>query len=249
MYQAVTILVASSFNIPTIWYYYRVKFPLFSGSQLYTRAALISIFASGPLVSLALSFLFLKLFFNRKLRSQNLKLFYLWGFINGANFFFGSYIVGFITRTEFIYSTEWIFLSSMFDVEEIIFTVIAFTILLLIGRLVTPLFLLSSSSEKLISPGFRLFYVLGQVFLPWIIGVIAFQVLTTPEHYLPLTLKTLTPFLILIPSLFTHNSVRNENIQISGVARKNYLRWSLVIIVFAILFFYRIILSFGLRLF
>jgi hypothetical protein len=249
VYQAVTILVAYSFNIPTVWYYYRVKFPLFSGSSLYTRSALISIFASGPLISLGLAFLFLKFFFNRKLHNQNLKLFYLWVFINGANFFFGSYIVGFITRTEFIYTTEWIFMSSMFDVEEIIFTTIAISISLLIGRLATPLFLLTSGSEKIIAPRFRLFYVINQVFLPWMIGVIVFQIITMPEHYLPLTFKTITPIFIILPSLFTYNSMRNENIHISETARRNYFKWSIVIAVIAVLFFYRVLLNFGLRLF
>jgi hypothetical protein len=183
------------------------------------------------------------------MNNQNLKLFCLWGFICGVNFFFGSYIVGFITRTEFIYSSEWIFMSSMFDVEEIFFTILSITMSLLIGRLVTPLFLMSSSSELLIKPKFRLFYIIAQVFIPWVLGVIVFQILTTPEHYLPLTFKTLTPIFILLPSLFTFNSIRNENIYLKGIVRKSYFRWSIVIVVIAILFFYRVLLNFGFRLF
>jgi hypothetical protein len=249
IYQLVTIAVAQSFNIPTIWYYYRVKFPLFSGSQLYTRSALISIFASGPVFSLGLAFVFLKLYFNRRITNQNLKLFYLWGFINGVNMFFGSYIAGFITRTEFIYASEWIFMSSMFDVEEIVFTFIAITILLLIGRLVTPLFLLTSGSATLISPKFRLYYILSRIFIPWAIGVMIFFLMTNPIHYLPLTIKTLTPVFVLITSLFTYNSIRNHNIHTTGVIRKNYFRWSIIIAVIALIFFYRILLNIGLQFF
>jgi hypothetical protein len=249
IYQAITILTAYLFNIPTIWYYYRVTFPLFTGSHLYTRVALISIFAIGPFISLGLAFMFLRFFFSRKQTSHGLKLFFLWGFICGANFFFGSYVVGFVTRTEFIYATEWIFMSSMFDVEEIIFTVISMTIALLIGRLATPLFLLTAGSEKMIAPNFRLIFILTQVFFPWLFGVLIFQVLTTPQHYFPFTLKTITPLFILVPTLFTFNSVRNENIRVSGVVKKNYFRWSIVILVIAILFFYRVLLNFGLKLF
>jgi len=249
VYQAITILAAYAFNIPTVWYYYRVQFPLFSGSHLYTRTALIIIFSSGPLLSLGLAFLFLKFYFSGKNNNPGLKLFFLWGFINGANFFFGSYIVGFITRTEFIYSTEWIFMSSIFDIEEIIFTVIAITISLLIGRLATPLFLLTTGSEKIIIPRFRLFFILNQVLFPWLIGIVVFYFISTPVHYLPLIFKTITPFFILLPSLFTYNSIRNENISVVGAIRKNYFRWSVVIAVIAVLFFYRILLNFGLRLF
>ena len=248
-YQIVTILVAQSFDIPTIWYYYRVKFPLFTGSHLYTRAALISIFASGPIISLTLAFVFFRLFFSRRLFNQNLKLFYLWGFINGINLFFGSYVAGFITRTEFIYVSEWIFLSNMFDVEEIFFAFMAITISLIVGRLVIPLFLLTSGSVSIIVPKYRLHFFLSQVIIPWIIGATIFFLLTNPTRYLPLTLKTLTPAFILIPSLFLYNSARYENVYTTGVIRKTYFRWSIVIIVLALLFFYRILLNFGLKFF
>jgi len=248
-YQIITILVAKSFDIPTIWYYYRVKFPLFTGSHLYTRAALISIFASGPIISLTLAFVFFRLFFSRKLFNQNLKLFYLWGFINGVNLFFGSYVAGFVTRTEFIYVSEWIFMSNMFDVEEILFAFIAVTISLIIGRLVTPLFLLTSGSVSIIAPRYRLHFFLSQVIIPWVIGAVIFFLLTNPTRYLPLTLKTITPAFILIPSLFLYNSARYENVYTTGVIRKTYFRWSIVIIALALLFFYRILLNFGLKFF
>ncbi|NVO18471.1 MAG: hypothetical protein HXX13_02160 [Bacteroidetes bacterium] len=249
IYQAATILTSYLFNIPTIWYYYRIKFPLFSGSPLYTRIALIFIFASGPVVSLATGFIFLRMFFRTRPNFQNLRLFYLWGFIAGLNFFFGSYLVGFITRTEFIYTTEWLFMSSMFDVEEIIFAVISIAISLIVGRLVTPLFLITSGSEKIIEPKYRFFFILNQIYFPWATGVVIFYLIMTPVHYLPLTLKLITPIFILLPSLFTFNSSRNETIHITGVARKGYFRWSIVILVIAILFFYRVFLSLGLKFF
>lgn len=248
-YQMITMLVSKAFSIPTVWYYYRVKFPLFTGSHLYTRAALISIFSSGPMLSLILAFIFLKQYFSKKVKSQNLKLFLLWGFINGINMFFGSYIVGFVTRTEFIYVSEWIFMSSMFDVEEIFFTIVSISICLLIGRLVTPLFILSSGSIKLIETKNRLFYILSHVFIPWSIGVVVFFLMTSPTHYIPLFMKTITPVFILMPTIFIYNSARNEAIQTTGVIQKSYFRWSIVIILLAILFFYRILLNFGLQLF
>ena len=58
IYQVVTIIVATNFNIPVEWYYYRVKFPLSRDSYLYSRSALVAIFGSGPMASLLLTFLF-----------------------------------------------------------------------------------------------------------------------------------------------------------------------------------------------
>lgn len=246
VYQGITILVASSYNIPIIWYYYQLKFPLYTFSPLYTRQALIVIFALGPLLSLMLAFVFLKMYFTENPIAKRFKLFYLWGFICGVNMFFGAYIVGVFTRTEFIYTSAWLFMSHMFDPIEIVFTAISVVMLIIIGRIVTPLFLLSSGSVTLIKPEFRLFFVLSQVILPWLTGVLILFLLTLPNYYIPLILKTITPGLIMIPSLFLYNSIEYDNIHQSGVIQRNYFKWSIVIAVVVLLFFYRVILSFGL---
>jgi hypothetical protein len=247
LYQGITILVASSYNIPIIWYYYQLKFPLYTFSPLYTRQALVVIFAMGPLISLMLAFLFLKLYFTENPVAKRFKLFYLWGFISGANMFFGAYIAGVFTRTEFIYTSAWLFMSHMFDTEEIIFTAISVVMLIVIGRIVTPLFLLSSGSVTMIRPEYRLFFILSQVILPWLTGILILFLITLPNYYIPLILKTITPGLILIPSLFLYNSIQFENIHESGVIQRNYFKWSIVIVVVVLLFFYRVILSFGLK--
>ena len=247
IYQAVTILVASSFDIPVVWYYYRLKFPLPSWSYLYTREALVVIFASGPVISLMLAFVFLKLFFTMNPALKRFQLFYLWGFICGVNMFFGAYIAGFFTRTEFIYASEWLFLSNTFDIEEIIFTVISFAVLLVAGRIVTPLFLVSSGSVSLLKPEFRLFFMISRVILPWIIGTILLFLITLPNWYFPFILKTITPVLILMPTMFLYHSLQYENIHKSGVIQHNSFRWSILIGIIALLFFYRLILSFGIK--
>ena len=246
VYQVVTILVASYSHISGIWYYYQLKFPL--NSPLYTRANLILIFASGPLVSLLLALASLKMFFVKKNFFKRFRLFFLWGFICGVNMFFGAYIVGFITRTEFIYTSEWLFLSNVFDIEEIIFTLISFGMLIVIGRIVTPLFLVSSGSVTLIKPEFRLYFILSQLILPWLVGVFVLFLITLPHYYIPLIFKTITPALILVPSLIIYNSRRFAKIHKSGVVQHNYFRWSIIIVFFALLLFYRVILNFGLKL-
>lgn len=247
IYQLVTIMVASVFKIPVTWYYYQLKFPLYTYSKLYTRPALVLIFGSGPMFSLMLAFVFLKSFFNRRTTSNHLQLFYLWGIVSGINMFFGAYIVGFLTRTEFIYTSEWLLMSSVFDIEEMIFTLISLGMLLIIGRLLTPLFLVSSGSVTLLTPEYRFFFILCQVILPWLASIVIFFAIVTPHYYIPFLLKTLTPGLVVIPSLFLYNTARNENIHTSGLIRRNYFRWSIVIAVIALLFFYRVVLNFGLK--
>lgn len=247
IYQAITIVVAASYNIPIIWYYYQLKFPLYTFSPLYTRQALVVIFAMGPLLSLLLAFVFLKMFFTENPISMRFRLFYLWGFICGTNMFFGAYIVGVITRTEFVYTSAWLFMSRTFDAEEIIFTAISIIMLIIIGRIVTPLFLLSSGSVTVVKPEFRLYFVLSQVIFPWLTGVVILFLITLPNYYIPLIFKTITPGLIMIPVLFLYNSLEFDNIHQSGVIQRTYLKWSVLIAVVVLLFFYRVILGFGLR--
>lgn len=247
VYQAVTIAMASSFHIPVVWYYYKIDFILSDFSPLYTRTNLVLIFAAGPIVSLLLAFGFLRLYFTWNAFLKRFQLLFLWGFISGINMFFGAYIAGFFTQTEFIYTSAWLFMSHMFAVEEIIFTVISFAVLLIIGRIVTPLFLVASGTVKLMKPQFRIYYVISGIILPWFAGMIILFLVTLPNYYIPLVLKTITPVLILAPSLFRYNLVEYNNIHKMGVIQKNYFRWSILIAVVALLFFYRALLAFGLK--
>jgi len=248
LYQTVTIIVAANFEIPAEWNYYRVKFPLSRDSYLYTRSALVSIFGSGPLAALVLTLFFLKLFFSKSPSLRNFQLFYLWGIINGMNMFFGAYIVGILTRTDFVYSTEWLMMNHPYDFRELIFTAVSFSVMILAGWLITPMFLVSSGSLTLVSSENRFFLILFQVILPWITVMVLFFLVTTPRHYIPFLLKTITPGFILLPSLFTYNSVRNNTILEMGMIRRTNFRWGIVIVAVILLFLYRIVLNSGFNL-
>ena len=247
LYQGATIFTARLFHIPVVWYYYRVKFPLLFYSSLYSRSHLIFIFSSGPLISLFLAFIFKLLFYSRDSSSKNFKLFYLWGMINGLNMFFGSYIVGVITRTEFIYTSEWILMNNPFDIREMIIMIIFIIIMLVIGFQITSMFLVSSGSMILVTSENRPVLILFQIILPWIAGVMIFFLVMIPKYYLPFHLKTITPLLFLIPSLFTYNSSRNEIAVALGRIHRTRFRWWIIIGVAVILVLYRVALNFGIR--
>jgi hypothetical protein len=99
----------------------------------------------------------------------------------------------------------------------------------------------------LIRPEFRLQFILSVVILPWFTGTGILFLITLPNYYFPLIIKTITPVLVLIPSLFLYNSPRFDNIHKSGIIQHTYFRWSIIIVALSILFLYRLILSFGLR--
>lgn len=119
--------------------------------------------------------------------------------------------------------------------------------MLIMGKMVTPLFLLSSGSVTLVKPEYRLFFVLSQIIFPWITGMLILFLITLPTSYFPLILKTITPGLVVVPTLFLYNSLQFDSIHRSGVIQRNYFKWSIVIVVVAVLFFYRLFLSIGLK--
>ncbi len=60
--QMITIFVAGFFDIPAVLHSYRIFWPLYTYSSLYTRPALVIIFGMGPLVCLALGFILYKIY-------------------------------------------------------------------------------------------------------------------------------------------------------------------------------------------
>jgi len=247
IYQAVTILIANAYDIPVIWRYSRLVFPLYTWSPLYTRQALVVIFAAGPVVVLLLALFSLRMFFAKSKSKSRFNHFFLWTFIHGINMFFGAYIAGILTRTEFVYASEWLFLSNPGDIEEIIFGILSIAALIITGRQSVLLFLLSSGSITLVRPRYRLFFVISFIILPWIAGVILFFVITLPHYYVPLILKTLTPGLVVLPTLIRYNSIEYETLHESGLIRRRSFRWGVIIFVIALLFFYRLILNWGIE--
>ncbi|MEI6900265.1 MAG: hypothetical protein WCL00_10325, partial [Bacteroidota bacterium] len=138
-YQVTTIIVARSFGIPVVWFYNRLQFPLPSESILYSRNAMMAIFGSGPLVSLIVGLVCLQRFFSGVENGKNFNLIYLWGCVHGLNMVFGSYIVGFFTRTEFIYFSEWLRMNNPFDYFESLMVFTFISIMIVAGSLMTPM--------------------------------------------------------------------------------------------------------------
>jgi hypothetical protein len=245
IYQVTTILVATSYDIPVTWYYYGLYFPLYTWSHLYNRTSLITIFGSGPIVALVVAYIFYRLFFRQKAVNSSFQMLYLWGIICGLNMFFGAYIVGFSTRTEFIYTTEWLFMNEIFDIREILLTIVCVGMMIYIGRLLAPMFLISSGSVTLTASKYRFFVLICYVLFPWLTSVLILFLVTTPLYYVPFLLKTITPILLIGPALFTFNSSRTEDILSSSLIKRKNFQWGIVVFVIIVMIIYRVVLNFG----
>lgn len=238
--QVATIITASYYEIPTVLYSYRVYWPLYTYSTLYTRGALIVIFGIGPAISLILAFLFYRIFLLLKHRTRLLRIFFFWATIHGLNFFFGSYIVGVITRTGFIYTSEWLFFSNIFDPEEIMFMIIAFIALIVAGYLATRHVITTADSEIMIIPRFRVFYLLSKVLIPWIIGNLVLFAINLPNNPLELWLLYVMSLLVVLPMFVNYNSPMNLQLKTFEIKKKYRLGWEYVIFAIIALVLFRL---------
>ncbi|MBN1340382.1 MAG: hypothetical protein JXA03_13715 [Bacteroidales bacterium] len=223
--QYITIITASFYDIPAVLYSYRIYWPLYTYSTLYTRAALIVIFGTGPLVSLILGFVFYRIYLLLRARLKYLKVLLVWLVYHSFNLFFGAYIVGVVTRTGFIYTSEWLFLSNVFDVEEIVLLIVSVVILIITGYYGTKHVILASLSNKVIEPKRRVFYFIFQLLIPWLAGNLALILMNMPNNPDELLLLYATSILIIVPGFSNFNAPAFQQIRVTGLPSKVSVRW------------------------
>lgn len=247
IHQFVTIFTASFFDIPATLYSYRIYWPLYTYSSLYSRMALVVIFGIGPLFSLVLGFVFFRLYAILRFKSVFMKTFFLWSAIHAFNLFFGAYIVGVITRTGFVYSSEWLFLTGIFDIKEILFLVGSAIALIVIGFYTTKHFLYTSNSNSLIEPKVRGMYVISKILIPWFIGIAILYLINLPNNPVELILIYLTPILIVFVSMTNYNSPSLRLVKLPRQPIRLRIAWIYLIIVILVIVGLRISLENGLN--
>lgn len=243
--QAVTVYTAKILGIPSELFSYRIYWPLYTYSSLYSRQVLILIFGMGPLVSFLLGLLFYRLFIVVRYKSVYLKIFFLWTSISSFILFFGAYVSGAVTRTGFIYASEWLFLNNMFDIKEIIFITLSVVALIVIGVLMTKAFLQSSPSRALIEPRIRILYIVSTVILPVLLGIAVLIAINFPNNPAELLLLYLSPILISIVTLFRYNALSLHNVSIMKTDKEYHINLIAIIILLILIIFLRIILYKG----
>ncbi len=236
----ITILAASFFDIPAELFQAKIYWPLSTYSSLYQRGALIIIFGSGPILMLISALLIFFIIIRRLRGSLFFKLFSLWSFIHSINYFFGAYIIGVVTRTGFIYATEWIFMNSGITVLEIIFVSGSILILILISRTVQRTFLSISPSSAIIQKQFRLWYILNTVIFPWIIGGLLIIVYGIPNLKIEYIFLPVFIGLITFPVLLGYKSPRLDDIRVKEIIiqKKYNIISTLLTITFSLLVYF-----------
>lgn len=208
--QAITILIARVFGIPIVWQDFRYHYPLSTGSLLYSRFAIISIFSSGPLSSLLIALIAGNFFFEKGLYNRILKYGLAWSVFYGYTFMFGSLISGIITRTDAVYATLWILMNTEYDFREVILLFLSITALLATGYRLGLKFVFALNNSKWIKPGVIGISALTSIIFPWMACMLLFTFITFPGLNIAFLLKMLSSAVILpflLASFFSENSI------------------------------------------
>lgn len=243
--QLLTTFICSAYSIPTVLYYFDIIYQVGPYSSLWNRFNILLIYGSAPFFSLLLSVIFYQLFKISKNKFKYLRIYFLWGMINSFNLFFGAYIVGAITRTGFIYFTEWLFFSYMFDIEEIIFMVSCLITMVSIGYFSSDFFLSSADNRDLITFKNKPFYKFAQIFLPWLTGILILNIFNLPNITVYNLLLYASLLLIIMPAMVDYHNYKTQQIVIIKSKQKyTFLKWNLFVS-FIIILLIRFVLNDG----
>lgn len=227
--QIITSLLCASYSIPIVLYYFDIIYQVGPYSTLWNRFNILIINGSAPFFSLLLSVLFYRFFKFTKTRFKYLRIYMLWGMIHAFIFFFGAYIVGAITRSGFVYFTEWLFFSYMFDIEEIIFMVCCLIALLSIGYFSSDFFLSTADNKDLISFKNKKYFKYAQIFLPWLTGIIILIIFNIPNITVYNLLIYSSLLLIIIPAMLDYQNYKTQQIVIVKSKQKySFLKWNII---------------------
>jgi len=136
IYQITVLIVASNWNLDSVLFYFDLAFNDYS--PLWKRFNIIIVTFSGPLISLLIGILFLKVFANRPKVKGFLKLFFIWVALHALNLFFGAFSSGVSFDEGFGYVAAWIYLNIFW---QIFISLIFLFILGLIGYYTASKFL------------------------------------------------------------------------------------------------------------
>ncbi len=178
LYQLATAFMAKAYHIPSVIYFFKTDFLVRSYSNLWTRNNVILVSSIGPIVSLVIGFILFRVFHYFRKRPGLTKLFFLWCTLHAFNMFFGAYIAGVITNKGFGLVMLWLFFQLLLNIS---FTFICIIMLVVIGSIASKHFLQTAYHSSMISESNRTYFLIGQAFVPYIIGNIIIFCISLPD--------------------------------------------------------------------
>jgi hypothetical protein len=239
--QLITIVAATFFNYPTIWYFDQIYFNI--SPDQWNHDSVKVIFSAGPLLSLLLGLIFIIVY--SKVREMNsiFKLFFLWGFLHSISMLFGAMLVGTLFETGIGHVISWMYIM---DTGKVLYSIFSIFIMVVVGLLITKSILISANSYfNILTKDNRRLFVLSQVVAPYFLGNIILVAIRQPIFMFYETFVTLSMGIIIFPMIVMYRSY--QELYFDEEKRKPRLKVSFILIMLGIIAFYRGLLSIGIR--
>ncbi|SFB84285.1 hypothetical protein SAMN05421780_101725 [Flexibacter flexilis DSM 6793] len=169
IYHASTVLIALTFHIPTTWSGEGIKFKV---SELeWLKQVVVSVRLIPPLILAASSFIFYRIYRFNKRKAGMIKAFWLWMYLNSANFALGNTVADIATNTGV---WEGLQAQRIAPIVQVFIAIVCIISMLIIGYKAGRPFLLSANSRELIKKDNKFRFVFFAVILPWLLGSVLF---------------------------------------------------------------------------
>ena len=207
IYQTATVMAASSYNIQLIDYYDHIFFLTTGKSLMWNKDSILTVFSSGPLVSVYFCAIFLVIFLTKYSKEVKYKLMLVWAYLQLINRIICVFAVGLVlTLWGSNLLIDWLYVDKSM---KILFFAFSLILLLIVGRISVGAFLYTASSPMLLKNNEkRLAFLIAQVFIPAVMGNIILFILLLPNiNYLEL-LVALSTLIMIIPVFFSYKKFR-----------------------------------------
>jgi len=243
VYQFITAFIAGQYFIRVILFYNEIKFLTPDNSKFWYSDSALTIFASGPLISIFMSFVFIMLYRRFSNTDSIIKLFFLWGALHFINRVIGSFAIGSIFL---LYGSnlivDWLYLGME---VKILIVAASIILLLIIGNYSVFPMITSANSFTLINSKNRARFIKNQIFIPWLAGSLFLLVIYLPKIPLHEILINVSMFILLLPAYFRFDSIMVPNLEDEPPLNK--FSWVFISFFVIVVAAFRIILGKGIR--
>ena len=244
VYNTATVIIAASYKIQIIYWYNKILYITSGRASIWNRDSIITIFTSGPLITLYIGAICLVLFLTQYRKYNNFLLFYVWGFIQIANRIISLFVIGLIfTLWGSNLIVDWLY----FDRDmKIAFSAFSILLLLVIGKISTLAIIYTADSPMIVkSKSQRNTFLLSNAIIPAFLGNFILFFLFLPNINFTEIAIAFSSIIMLIPTLYNHKKFKVvEAISILGQDIRNeiyLIRKRDIVFLVAFFIIYRII--------
>ena len=179
--QFFTYLIASVFDVPTKFSYFKLGFPIPDHSYLWTSDSVAAIYITAPIIALFIAIFVARYYvlFSAK-KSINFNLLLIWIYAHCINLFFGGLTIGIPLIKGFGYVPNWLYAS-----DELSFFFILISLLILFGNgfiLKTSFSSFYFDHQYFNSPFHSLLFKIFVAFVPFVMANIFFFLIQFPDN-------------------------------------------------------------------